>query len=147
MSKILLLIACAFLSTNLLADGQAIDVTDGWVRETPPNARNAAAFLTLNNHSNTARQLTDVQCQTTLAARCELHEHLHTANGMRMQKATTAPTIPAAGSLQLAPGGYHIMLLDLTKPLLRGETVELIFIFDDQSSYKAQLPVKPVSQE
>ncbi|HSC76607.1 MAG TPA: copper chaperone PCu(A)C [Pseudomonadales bacterium] len=140
-------LAGLFLSANLLANEQVIDVTDGWVRETPPGVRNAAAFLTLNNHSNTARQLIDVQCQTALAAHCEVHEHLHSTNGMRMQKVSAPLTIPAAGNLRFAPGGYHIMLLELGKPLLSGATVELIFIFDDQSSYKAQLPVKPVSQE
>ena len=90
----------------------------------------------------------NVQCAANLATHCELHEHLHTANGgMRMQKVTEPPTIPAAGNLNLAPGGYHVMLLELDKPLLAGSTVELVFIFDDHSTCHAQLPVKRVSQE
>ena len=64
-----------------------------------------------------------------------------------MQKVTTPLTVPANGKLAFAPGGYHIMLFDLTKPLLAGSTAELIFQFEDQSTYRAQLPVKPVSQE
>jgi copper(I)-binding protein len=132
---------------NLFADQSSINVTNGWVRETPPGARNAAAFLTLNNTGSTARTITDVQCQTTVAARCEVHEHIHNNGAMRMQKVLTPLNIPANGKLLFAPGGYHVMLLELTKPLLAGTTVELVFVFDDQSTYQAQLPVKPVSQE
>lgn len=139
---------CLFLSTQLAAAESPACASGGWVRETPPGVRNAAAFLTLHNNSKTDRQLLDVQCDASLAARCELHEHLHTANGgMRMQKVTVPPTIPAAGKLNLAPGGYHVMLLDLGKPLVAGSTVELVFIFDDQRTCRAQLPVKRVSQE
>lgn len=146
--QILLPIVYLFFSANLSAAESPTCATDGWVRETPPGVRNAAAFLTLNNNSQTARQLVDVQCEANLATHCELHEHIHTAGGgMRMQKVTTPPTIPAAGSLRMAPGGYHIMLLELGKPLLAGSTVELVFVFDDQSTCRAQLPVKRVSQE
>jgi periplasmic copper chaperone A len=146
--RMIIPVVCLFLSVNLSAAESPACATGGWVRETPPGVRNAAAFLTLNNNGQSARQLVDVQCQTNLAAHCELHEHLHTASGgMRMQKVTTPPTIPAAGRLQLAPGGYHVMLLELGKPLLAGSTVELVFVFDDQSTCRAQLPVKRVSQE
>jgi copper(I)-binding protein len=135
------------VSANLFADESPINVTDGWVRETPPSVRNAAAFFTLNNTGNIARTITDIQCQTTIAARCEVHEHIHNNGVMRMQKVLSPLSIPANGKLLFAPGGYHVMLLELTKPLLAGTTVELVFVFDDQSTYKAQLPVKPVSQE
>lgn len=141
-------VVCLFLSATLSAAESPACATGGWVRETPPGVRNAAAFLTLNNNSQAATQLIDVQCDASLAAHCELHEHLHTAaGGMRMQKVTTPLTIPAAGKLDLAPGGYHVMLLELGKPLLAGSTVELVFIFDDQNRCRAQLPVKRVSQE
>ena len=147
LKKILLLTTCLLLSSSLFADESSINITNGWIRETPPGVKNAAAFLTLNNTGNTAKKLTGVQCQTTVAARCELHEHIHSEKGMLMQKVTTPLTVPANGKLAFAPGGYHIMLFDLTKPLLAGSTAELIFQFEDQSTYRAQLPVKPVSQE
>lgn len=120
---------------------------DGWLRATPPGARNAAAFMTLSNRSTTELILTGVQCHSTLAARCELHEHLQVDGRMRMQKVTAPLTIPAGGSLRFAPGGYHVMLLDIAQPLIPGTRAELVFTFADQSTYHAQLPVKPVSEE
>lgn len=141
----------AIIST-LLAPGAWAGETpaltvDGWLRATPPGVRNAAAFMTLDNHGTTDLLLTGVQCQNTLAARCELHEHLHVDGRMRMQKVTVPLTIPAGGSLRFAPGGYHVMLLDIAQPLIAGSRAELVFTFVDQSTYHAQLPVKPVSEE
>lgn len=146
--KILLLTACLLLSASLFADESLINVSNGWVRETPPGVQNAAAFFTLNNTGTAVKKLTGVQCAPAVATRCEVHEHTHTANGgMLMQKVAAPLSIPANGKLVFAPGGYHIMLLELKKPLLAGSTVELVFLFDDQSTYHAQLPVKSVSQE
>jgi copper(I)-binding protein len=138
---------CALLCASAFANVSLVSITDGWVRETPPGVRNAAAFLTLNNSGSTDKKLVDVQCAASLAAHCELHEHLHSANGMRMQKVSAPLMIPAGSSVKFAPGGYHVMLLDLANPLLAGSTVELLFVFDDQSTSTATLPVKPVSRE
>ncbi len=147
LQKILLLTTCLLLSASLYADEPSINITNGWIRETPPGVQNAAAFFTLNNTGNTAKKLTGVQCTGTVAARCELHEHIHTGDSMLMRQVTTPLTIPANGKLAFAPGGYHIMLFGLSKPLLAGSTAELVLVFDDQSTYRAQLPVKPISQE
>jgi len=149
-SKPLLLILFAamqwLLSTAQAAD-KPIEISTGWVRETPPGARNAAAFMTLNNRATTDAKLVGVSCQPTLAARCEIHEHLHSDTGMRMQKISAPLAIKGNSSLALAPGGYHVMLLDIAAPLRKGATVELVLIFDDQSTVHAKLPIKPVKEE
>ena len=124
-----------------------IKLVSGWVRETPPGAQNAAAFLTLANDSANAKNIVDVQC-TNVAAHCEIHEHLHNANGgMRMQKINAPLTVPANGTLPFVPGGYHVMMLDLLAPLRAGSKATLVFVFDDNSTLTVQLPVTPVSAE
>lgn len=124
-----------------------VTLTQGWVRETPPSTPNAAAFLTLQNASAAPKYITAIQCSDA-AARCELHEHLHTENGgMRMQQVTSPLAVPANGALVFAPGGYHIMLFDIKKSLRAGETVTLTFVFDDQSQLTVQLPVKSIRAE
>src|SRR6478735_11862437 len=98
--KILLLTGCLLLSANLFADESFINISNGWVRATPPGVQNAAAFFTLNNTGNVAKKLTGVQCPITVASRCEVHEHLHTENGgMLMQKVTAPLSIPANDKL------------------------------------------------
>lgn len=134
------------LSTTLLADNNTISATNGWVRATPPGSRNAVAFLTLNNHGATDKILQSIQCDTQIAARCEIHEHINKEGKMRMQRVTDL-SVPRMGTRQFAPGGYHIMLLELTEPLIAGTTVEFTFIFTDQTQYHFNFPVKPVAQE
>lgn len=143
-----LCICTAFLS--LLLTGHTIagelSLDAGWVRETPPGAHNAAAFLTLRNNSDALMHATGVQCATTLASRCEMHEHLHVDGKMRMQK-VPALDIPAHGTLVFQPGGYHIMLLDLAQPLKAGTQVTIEFILDGRANFSVTLPVKPVTEE
>lgn len=124
-----------------------ITLVSGWIRETPPGAQNAAAFLALHNNSATTKHILAIQCSDA-AARCELHEHLHTTNGsMRMEKVSTPLAVPSNSTLTFAPGGYHIMLFDIKTPLRAGTQVKLIFVFDDQSTLAVQLPVKSIRAE
>jgi copper(I)-binding protein len=125
----------------------AITLLNGWIRETPPGAQNAASFLSLHNNSATTKYITAIQCDDA-AARCELHEHLHIENGgMRMQQVTAPLAVPANSTLAFAPGGYHIMLFNIKKPLRAGENVALTFVFNDQSTLSVQLPVKSIRAE
>lgn len=143
------LVLIATLSTPFfaIAKTSAIASSNGWVRSSPPGSKNGVAFVTLHNNSDTPQQLEGVQCAADIASRCELHQHLKTATGMRMQKVDGLLDIPARGELRFAPGGYHIMLTGLVKPLTAGSSVELIFTFADQSTYHVQLPVKSVHEE
>lgn len=145
-TTLLLLLMAFLLPGELFALESDISATRGWVRETPPGVQNAAAFITLNNHSNTIKKLVGVQCQPTVAARCEMHEHIVSDGRMRMQKVNSIDITPA-GKVQFAPGGFHIMLMNIAKPLTADSTVELVFTFADQSTYHAQLPVKAISRE
>jgi copper(I)-binding protein len=130
-----------------------ISASNAWVRATPPGAVTGAAFLTLRNNSDLPAQLSGVQCAASVAARCEIHQHIHTADGrMRMQK-IEGLTIPPRSELRFSPGSYHVMLLALAQPLTKTTDtaqptdVELVFTFVDQSTYHAHLPVKPVNEE
>ncbi len=134
------------LPTALFADNNTISVTNGWVRATPPGGRNAVAFLTLNNHGTTDKILQGIQCDTQIATRCEIHEHINKEGKMRMQRVAEL-NVPHMSTRLFAPGGYHIMLLGLTKPIVAGSTVEFTFIFADQTQYHFKFPVKPVAQE
>lgn len=141
----LLLLSC-LLWLNLATAAATLEVSSGWVRATPPGVRNAAAFLTLHNHTDQPQTLIAVECATTIAAHCEIHEHSHGPTGMRMQRVDTL-AVPAGSSIDFAPGGYHIMLLELAAPLAAGAMVELTLHFADQTRLQATLPVKSVHEE
>lgn len=117
----------------------ALAIRDGYVREMPPGQTNSAAFMTLQN--DTAEPIAIVAATADAADRAELHNHRHTADGMRMEKVVRLE-IPARGKQELASGGYHLMLLGLKRPLQAGQNVRITLIDEQGRSYGASLPVR-----
>lgn len=145
----LLLLCLALSSGSVYAEPNKTDIilVNGWIRETPPGMQNAAAFLSLHNNSANTKYLVAIACND-VAARCELHEHLHTSDGsMRMQKVSAPLAIAGNSTLSMAPGGYHVMMFAIKAPLRAGTTAALTFIFDDKSTLTVQLPVKSIRSE
>lgn len=116
-------------STVTASDDDNVTMKDGWVRANTPDM--TAVFGALHNPTDTALQLVSVD--TDVAARAELHETVESAGSSMMREAAGGLTIPAGGDLVLAPGGYHIMLMDLAKPVIVGQRVALTLHFDDGS--------------
>lgn len=121
-----------------------VSLVDGWVRASLPGVDNSVAFLTLRNNSEEEKRIVAVSC--TVAKQCELHQHIHREGKMRMERVEQL-SLPPNGTLVLASGGYHVMLLGLVAPLAAGSTVELVFTLADQSAYPVVVPVKSVRDE
>lgn len=119
-------------------------LADGWVRETPPGVPNGVAFMTLRNTAEADVVLDAVAC--TAASACELHQHVHVAGKMRMQKVASL-RVPAGGELKLSTGGYHVMLLGLKTAVKVGDVVTLTLMSGDTVVGKCVLPVKAVRSE
>lgn len=107
------------------ATAQAPRVSDAWIAEAPPTARHNAAYLVLRNGS---RADTLLAVETPVAAVVELHEMRMDQGVMRMRQERSA-ALPANAELRLAPGGRHLMLIDMKRPLQAGERVPLTLRF------------------
>lgn len=116
-----------------------IEVKNPFVREVPPTAMATAAFMTLENHSGHAIKL--VKADSNAAKLTQLHTHIH-ANGMMKMRQVPNITLPANGEVALKPGSYHIMLINLSKPLKQGDKVKLTLTFEDGSHKTISAPVK-----
>lgn len=116
-----------------------IQVTTAWSRELPPSAPVGAAFMTIDNHSDQADRL--IGAQSLIAEVTELHAHIHAGDVMRMVK-VDAVDIPAHGQLTLEPGGYHVMLINLNKPLVAGETLPLTLQFEHAGQMDITVNIK-----
>lgn len=127
MKKILAILA-AFLGFALAAD---IEVSDIFVRQTPPNAKNTAIFLTLKN--TTGKDISLVDAESNLSEKIELHTHLHDGGKMTMMK-VDAIVIPANSSAELKPGGDHIMLFDIKESVKSDTKVDLTLSFSNGES-------------
>ncbi|WP_331776017.1 copper chaperone PCu(A)C [Sulfurospirillum sp. 1612] len=140
MFKIVMLFSIA-MSTVLLAGN--IEVKDAYVRAVPPNLPNSASFMTIINNGATAVDLT--RADSTLADTLELHEHTM-KNGMMVMAQVPKITIPAHGSVMLKPGGYHIMIIGLKKPIKPHDSVKMINLHfsDGETLTLKNVPVKSV---
>lgn len=103
--------------SSLVADCP-LTVTDAWVKAAPSGM--TAAFATVSNPS--AQPATITAASTPAAGKTELHETVDTGGTMTM-KQVPALTVPANGQLTLAPGGNHIMLMNIPSPIEPGEDV------------------------
>lgn len=99
------------------------------------------AFMTLIN--DTGHDLKLVSGKSDIAPIVEIHE---VVNGM-MQKIEGGLLIKNGESTILKPGGNHVMLMGLTKPLVAGDEVTITLIFDDESELEVTAPVKVVNVE
>jgi hypothetical protein len=90
-------------------------------------ARNGAAYMTISNAGAEADRL--LRASTARAARVELHTIIREGDVMKMRE-VTAIDVPAGGKAELKPGGFHVMLLGLDKPLREGEAFVLTLDFE-----------------
>ncbi len=119
------------------AAGQ-IGVDNAYVRLAPPGITVTGAYMTLKNSGAGDVQL--VAAQATAARSAELHSHVNDGGVMRMRQ-VEAVAVPAGGAVQLQPGGFHLMLIDLQTTLQEGERVGITLMFADGSSRQIEAPV------
>lgn len=107
-------------SASATQNAAALTVSDPWVKAADTGM--SAAFGTIRN--TTDKDVTVVSATTPASRMVELHETVMGANGaMQMQAKQGGFVIPAKGELTLEPGGNHIMLMGLAKPVLAGDEV------------------------
>lgn len=119
-----------------------IAVERGWSRETAPGQDAGGAFMTIVNSGGAGDRL--LGGTTPAAEDVQIHT-VDTADGvMRMRQLSDGLEIPAGGTVTLAPGGYHIMLTGLRRPLSQGETVPLTLEFEKAGPIDVELAVQPI---
>jgi periplasmic copper chaperone A len=126
-----------------LAQGTAntpIAVEQPWARATPAEAKTGAVYMTLDNKSGTADRLTGASSE--VADKLQIHE-MKVENGvMKMREVPGGLPIPGSGSVELKPGGYHVMLMGLKKPLTVGEKFALTLTFEKAGNISVTVPVQ-----
>jgi len=130
--------AVLLLSAQLFAAQVAVTLDDGQIRLPMPGRSVSAGYFTLSNNAEQQMVLTAVSSDAF--KRIELHQHSHKDGMMRMEQIEKID-IPAGESVELAPGGLHLMLFEPTKTLQVGQSVELILHFADGQQLPASLPV------
>ncbi|MEI8401216.1 MAG: copper chaperone PCu(A)C [Alcaligenaceae bacterium] len=117
-----------------------LEINDLWVRGSVPGQTNGAGYMQINNPTGVSDRL--LSAQSEASTRLELHTVL-TENGVAKMRQVNGIDIPAKGSAKLAPGGFHMMFLQLTGPFKQGELVPVVLKFEKAGEVRVNFTVKP----
>jgi copper(I)-binding protein len=133
------LFALACLAATLAASPAWAQTTvkDAWVRGTVAQQKATGAFMTLTN----AQGGKLLSAASPVAGVVEVHEMKMEGNVMKMA-AIPSLELPAGKAVELKPGGFHIMLMDLKQGLKHGDSVPLILTIEDRDGKKERLEIK-----
>lgn len=132
--------ALALLAGTVQA--QPVQVQDAWVRSTVPGQKGTGAFMRLTSPVSTRL----VAVSSPVAGVVEVHAMRVENNVMKMTPLPDGLELPAGQPVELKPGSYHIMLMDLPRALTPGNAVPLTLVFRDARGQEQRLEVKaPVS--
>lgn len=138
--KLKVLTAALLLASGTLY-AQGVEVSGAWVRSTVPGQMGTGAFMSLTARDG-ARL---VGVSSPVAGVAEVHEMKMEGDVMKM-RAMPVLELPAGQTVQLKPGGYHLMLMDLKQPLRKGDMVPLTLRFQDAKGLPGKLELSvPVS--
>ena len=134
-------VVLALAAAGCGSEHNTVDVGDPWARPTAPGAENAAFYATFTNDTGADDLLTE-----GYSANCreiQVHNTTLTDGVMSMAPATAADLFIANdASLNLEPGGLHVMCVDPIEPFVEGETVQLELTFDKSGVITFDVPIE-----
>jgi hypothetical protein len=136
--------ALAILALNAEAlSAPTPSVKDAWVRATIPGAAVSAVYFTVTVESTTPLKL--VKAETPVAGIVELHD-MKMKDGVMEMKAEKAFDLPAKGTLELKPGGKHVMLFKVKNPIKVGDKVPLTLTFQGADKKSQTVKVEAIAK-
>lgn len=140
MNALIFVVALLFSS---MAHAQVV-IKEPWVRATVAEQKATGAFMQLTSQQD----MRLVEVKSPAAKIVEIHEMKMDNNVMRM-RAINGLALPAGKGVELKPGGYHIMLMELNQGLKEGETVALTLVLEGSDGKRQMIdlkaPVRPLT--
>ncbi len=118
-----------------------VKIENPYARATAPGQKAAGGFLKIEN-KGTADQL--IAASSPVAGEMQLHTMAMDGNVMKMRE-VKAIDVPANGSVDLKPGGLHLMFMDIKTPLKAGEAVPVKLKFQKAGEVEIKVPVRDMS--
>ncbi|MBS0336473.1 MAG: copper chaperone PCu(A)C [Proteobacteria bacterium] len=118
-----------------------LQIEKPWARATPPGASVGGGYLTIRNKGAAGDRLVGVS--SPVSARVEMHEMAMEKDIMRMRE-VKGVDVPAKGAVELKPGGFHLMFIELKAPLKAGDKVPVTLRFEKAGEVKAEFAVEPM---
>src|SRR6202140_3538794 len=145
--------ACAaFLAALFAAPARAEEfqlgdlvISQAWSRATPGGAKIGAGYLTIENNGSAADRL--MGGSGDVAAKIEVHEMAMNNGVMTMRPLDKGLAIEPGKTVKLAPGGFHLMMLDLKSPLKQGDKLPVTLEFEKAGKVKLSFDVQGVGAQ
>jgi copper(I)-binding protein len=117
-------------------------ITQAWSRATPSGAKVGGGYLTIENKGSAPDRL--IGGSAEVAGKVQVHQMAMDNGVMTMRPLDNGLTIEPGKTVKLAPGGYHLMLLDLKSPLKQGDKVPVTLEFEKAGKVNLSLDVQGV---
>ncbi|NRG19700.1 copper chaperone PCu(A)C [Rhizobiales bacterium] len=117
-------------------------VSNGWTRATPPRAVAGGGFVTITNNGSEDDLL--VSASAAVSGKAELHQMSVVDNIMKMRHLPDGVPIPAGETVELKPGGFHVMFLDLKEPLKKGDTLKVSLTFEKAGTVEVPFTIEKI---
>jgi copper(I)-binding protein len=139
-----LILATLLAAIATAAHGQdykvgSLEISQPWTRATPTTAPTGGGFMTIINKGSMPDRLIAVRSPT--AGKVEIHEMKMDGNVMRMRALEKGLEIPPGGTVELKPGGFHIMFMGLKAPFAKDTKVPATLVFEKAGSIDVELQV------
>jgi copper(I)-binding protein len=123
----------------------SLKVGSPWTRATPAGAKVAGGYMTITNTGKDSDRL--VGGSFSRAGRFEVHEMKMDSGVMKMRELQGGLEIKPGQTVQLKPGGYHVMFLDLSEPLKQGETIKGQLRFEKAGTVDIEYKVESIGAQ
>lgn len=120
-------------------------ITQAWARATPGGAKVGGGFLTIENKGTVPDKLVGVSADG--AGKIEVHEMVMNEGVMKMRPVEGGLTIDPGKTVKLAPGGLHLMMMDLKSPLKQGDKMPVTLQFEKAGKVAVTLDVQGVGAQ
>jgi periplasmic copper chaperone A len=119
-----------------------LTITAPWTRATPQGARVAGGYMTIANTGAEPDRL--IGGTFPLAGRLEVHEMAIAGGVMTMRELAQGLDIPAGGKVELRPGGFHVMFMDLREQVREGQPIKGTLVFQRAGTVEIEYRVAPI---
>lgn len=136
--KLLAALAVTAAAFNVAAQTETVAVKNAWVRTSVQGQKATGAFMTLTAKDGAKL----VSASSPVAGVTEVHEMKMEGDVMKMRAIPGGLDLPAGKAVELKPGGYHVMLMDLKAALPKDSTVPLTLVFKDAKGAESKVELK-----
>lgn len=131
-------LSIALALTIGIAQAQTVEVKDAWIRTPVQGQKSTGAFMKITATEN----MKLVAVSTPVAGVAEVHEMKMEGDIMKMRAVKGGLDLPAGKTVELSPGGYHLMVMDLKAALPKGSTVPFTLVFKDAKGTESKVELK-----